>query len=808
MSTTIRRKLPMMILITLLMGLGLSAFAQEGAEFVQPAFPPVDGVYRLDFGPPESGVGEGFYQVLPTTAYSAEQGFGYAEGRASIEAFDQNRRVIRDVLQLDDVTRDGIHGGTAFRVDLPDGNYTAVLLTGQQSRPGANRPYSHYQDGTITVGDVTIYQQVNDPAVFFDPAGRYFHNYYHDWHPDVNLYEAMIQPWVPYFEGQVQVAGGSLEVSASRYAPINALWIFTTGNAQGPAMLEQFKAAQQDFFNRQYTWLPDEPEWEMPDLPAEVKAGGAALYVTDAPEELRTSVRPVPRDLGRPLRMLAAVGEREAGAVAVSPLRDASGEITLTVSDLAGANGGALPASAFDIRYIRYGEYPVTGGYEVRPHFLVPWMPDRFEEGLTRGFWVELVTPADAQPGFYSGTLTLAGAGLNASLPIEVRVLPLELPMSRCYQGVYAGDLTSTTFRHYRMSDAKLIPWELCEQVERTRMEFYAQCGFTGLFDSLPWYPLEYNDGNVTPTENWEWYLTVFRIAKSIPNFSERIFCYYLGGPQLFPKCPHYLGLAAADKLPLDQIVFPDEAAGEMTAMTRYLYGELRAQGLPELTFYVFDELGNHGAKGARWGREMLKTLNQCRDATPGGFRTCASTLRSSIAREYLDYADIVMPNRAYPVDAETIAELRDHGCTLGLYNIGATRFSYGFYPWRVDAYNRAQWSFSYDGDTRDPYASLPSGARVSCDCAYTPDWQVLPSIGMLVQREGVDDYRYMQLLEDMIEDAHDTPASRQASGVLDELRQAVAVDYMDPANNWDKSTMDYWRWRVAEAAMKLRETI
>lgn len=786
----------------MLTALCIAVSAQD--DFAQPQFPPDNGVYRFDFGPPESGVGEGWYRVLPTDVYAAEQGFGYTEGRARPEAFDQNRRVIRDVLQLDDVTRDGIYGGTPFRVELPDGMYTVVLLTGQFTRPGANRPYSHYRDGTVTAGDVTLYEQVNSPDVFFAPDGRYFHNYYRDWVPGVDLYEVMVAPWIPVLEAQVQVTGGSLEIAATRYAPINALWIFAEGSAEGAAAVEQFKSVQRDFFNSQYTYLPDEPELPMPDLPAEVAASGAAMYVRDNALTLRTSTRPVARDIGRPLRMFASFGEREPGVIAVTPLTDIEGEIALTVSDLTG-DAGTLPASAFDVRYIRYGEYPVTGGYVVKPHFLVPWMPDRLQAGLTRGFWLDLVVPDDAQPGFYAGMVSLTGPGLNASLPLEVRILPLDLPMSRCRQGVYAGNLISTTFRHYGMNDIATFPWALAEQVQRERMEFYVDCGFTGLYDSLPWYPLEFKDGEVVTTDMWEWYLTVFRMAGEYENFRDRIFCYYLGGSQLFPKCPHYLSIGAADKLPLDEILFSDEAVEEMTAMTQFLYGQLRAEGLPELTFYVFDELGNHGAKGARWGREMLRALNKCREATPGGFRTCVSTLRSSIAREYLPEADIVMPNQAYPVNAETIAELRDNGCTLGLYNMGANRFSFGFYPWRVNAYTRAQWSFSYDGDSRDPYSALPSGARVSCDCRYTPDWEVLPSIGMLNQREGVDDYRYVQLLEEMIEDAGDTPAAREAGLVLDELREAVNMDYRDPANNWDKSTMDYWRWRVAEAAMKLQ---
>ncbi len=767
------------------------ACAQDAPE--EPPAPPADGVWRFDFCAPDAPTGEGFYRVVADTAYDGERGYGYTEGRARFEAFDQNRRVLRDTLVLDDVTRDGIYGGTPFRVDLPDGAYRVVVLTGQYSRPGANRPDSHFRAYEITAGGEVLYVQGDSPEEFFDPQGRYFANYYRDWHPDVNLYQANIARWIPFGEAQVQVAGGALAVSASRYAPINALWIFPVGSEAGESALTQFRAAQEEFFNRQYPWLAAEPEREVPELPAAMADAGVVMWVRPSAGGLRPNTRPTAWDLGRPLRLFASPGERESGVVAVTPLRELEGTVDLVASDLQGEGGAVIPASALDIRYVRFGEYPVTGGYEVRPHFLVPWRPDRMEAGLTRGYWVDLFTPADAQPGFYAGTLTLTAAGAEVGLPVEVRVLPLELPMSRCYSGVYAGDLSGTTFRHYRTMNA--LPDEMVWRVLRARMEFLADQGFTGLFDSLPWYPLEFGaDGQLVTTDTWEYYLQVWRMAASIPNFSERVLNYYLGGPQIFPKCEGFLHRGQLGTTAMEDIRFSDETVAQMSQMVSFIYEQTRAEGLPDIVFYVQDELGNDGAKGARYGRELLKAINRCREAVPGGFRTCISTLRASIAREYLEEAD-------------------DHGCTLGLYNMGATRFSFGFYPWRVDAYCRAQWSFSYDGDSRDPFEALPSGSRVSCDCHYTPDWEVLPSIGMLEQREGVDDYRYVQLLEELLARAGeqgrvDGEAARAARQTLQELTDAVNLDYRDPSNAWDRSTMDYWRWRVARAAMDLQEEV
>ncbi|MGE5532228.1 MAG: hypothetical protein ACM3VW_08950, partial [Bacteroidota bacterium] len=273
--------------------------------------------------------------------------------------------------------------------------------------------------------------------------------------------------------------------------------------------------------------------------------------------------------------------------------------------------------------------------------------------------------------------------------------------------------------------------------------------------------------------------------------------------------CPHFLSLPNAMRLELDDIKFSDEAVAEMTRACQWLYGELRASGAPELIFYVGDELGNDGVKGARYGRELLKALNKVKAQVPGGFTTCISTLGIADAREYMNLLDITIPNSGFPITKETLAEIKQSGSKLGLYNIGATRFSYGYYPWRVGALARAQWSFTYDGDTADPYGALPFGARVSCDCKYTPQWEVLPSIGMLVQREGVNDYRYIQLLEEKLAAAEkagkgQSAACRDGRTVLTELREAIQETYLDPANNWDTSTMDYYRWRLARAIMAL----
>lgn len=144
---------------------------------------PGDGVWRLDFGAPDSAVLDGFQRVAPDTAYSAERGLGYVQtGRRPprLTPFDQNRHLTRDALTLDDATRDGIYGAATFRLDLPNAAYRVAVLTGQFSRPGANRPDSHFRAYTIKGNGVTLYEQNDTAEAFFHPRSRYFHSYYRD----------------------------------------------------------------------------------------------------------------------------------------------------------------------------------------------------------------------------------------------------------------------------------------------------------------------------------------------------------------------------------------------------------------------------------------------------------------------------------------------------------------------------------------------------------------------------------------------------------------------------------------------------
>lgn len=79
--------------------------------------------YKFDFG--SGKVAKGYTQVLPTTIYSKETGYGFDFG-SSVTAIDRGGK---DVLKSDFVTSDQPF---YFSVDVPEGNYKVTITLGDQ----------------------------------------------------------------------------------------------------------------------------------------------------------------------------------------------------------------------------------------------------------------------------------------------------------------------------------------------------------------------------------------------------------------------------------------------------------------------------------------------------------------------------------------------------------------------------------------------------------------------------------------------------------------------------------------------------
>ncbi len=218
--------------------------------------------------------------------------------------------------------------------------------------------------------------------------------------------------------------------------------------------------------------------------------GPLVYYTVPAMSNIKRTMHTYPEDgaMGGPVRVVAAQGEFEAASVVLYPFADA-GKVELKVSDLVGKNG-RIPASAVDLKVIKiwyqagtawYSYFADKTGRELVPELLLNdenlvkvdrkskdnylrvdyplprgpeyvWIsnpaniditfndnmepvrdaktlqPFSLTAGEFKQIWLTFEAPKTAD-GIYSGTISVTVDGkAQGSIPIEVRVLPFELP--------------------------------------------------------------------------------------------------------------------------------------------------------------------------------------------------------------------------------------------------------------------------------------------------------------------------------------------------------------------------------------------
>lgn len=166
------------------------------------------------------------------------------------------------------------------------------------------------------------------------------------------------------------------------------------------------------------------------DLPEGTTA--YALYPDHPVDAIAPSERP--RERLEDLRLQAAPGEYEAVQFALCTGIDLTG-VRADCSELTGADGGAIPASAVDVRLVRrvlqrnqYKRGRAPDNYTASSRFLFPnrnfWLP----AGHFKQIHAIVRVPDDARPGYYEGALTIrADAVPSREVPLRLRVLPIEL---------------------------------------------------------------------------------------------------------------------------------------------------------------------------------------------------------------------------------------------------------------------------------------------------------------------------------------------------------------------------------------------
>jgi len=173
-------------------------------------------------------------------------------------------------------------------------------------------------------------------------------------------------------------------------------------------------------------------------------------------DDLDPAVTPDSGDSDSMLRAFACPGEYEPFGVAIFASQ-ALKLVQVTVSDLAGMNGGNIPRDAIDVRIVKrcfmrthYSRPPEDIG--LRSRYLLPAQPFGMAANTFRRVHAIVRVPEGTPAGLYSGVLAVSAQGTGTALrAIEFEVLPIALTRPRKHYGLYyrprLSDKTESTIR-------------------------------------------------------------------------------------------------------------------------------------------------------------------------------------------------------------------------------------------------------------------------------------------------------------------------------------------------------------------------
>ena len=763
-------------------------------------------ILKFDFGAEKSPVAAEFTQVTAKSRYSAKAGFGFTRGGQ----YEYDTAKLRAPVRLGDLTRDGIVGPRVFRIDLKDGDYHVAVFTGTYTSVYVTHHLHRALTGShwIRQGSKTLYSRPMSIRKFYGPGGPYFGSYDTFYRPGQSLWKRYLARHFPIIRLRAKANGGNLSLMFSPSFPICGMVVYPSASkAAGDALVSAFDRSRAEKFDAQFVRVPAVQDPEPFGASADELRSGMVLFSRHPMLHVYPETFPRRGEIGRSLRGFGPRGNAIHMQMGCVPTRDLGG-IEVIVSDLHGP--GIIPSRAIDVRYARYMAYLDRDEkhYTVRPGVLTKQRRTPADARVARAFCISVDVPESAKPGNYLGRVTVSSpeSRTQVSLTMEVRVLPFKLPEPDIFVGSYYSAPTNTRFRpFYSRKGAAEEQFRLIV-AKNVRAEFamMRELGFNYVSTTAAWRPFQV-DTNGKIKINEPAYGRFLLMGDAVRDAGFRRFTFFgVGWTVLLNYSPGFLNRGRAEKLPIDKIKFPESAKAPAAQTIRRLYRIANERRWPEMTFYVSDELGNMGVRGKAYGRELARFYNSLKPLVKEkSYKLLATSLRFQIAEGMLPYLDIIQPNHAWPITAETLAAARKAKIELWNYNTGANRNSYGYYLWKSGARGRTQWTFDWSCTSPDPYFGFGGGAG---HCTVDPQLNCVPSsLWFIDYRGGLDDYRHVQLLEHKMRTQPTSPAVAQARKALKELSARLSLDYRAEINTWRPGTYDYFRWQLSKAIMAFR---
>ena len=524
----------------------------------------------------------------------------------------------------------------------------------------------------------------------------------------------------------------------------------------------------------------------------EEKGRGFVVFALDPVGPAQFGTAPFAAMRTELVRCFAARGQYEPLTFGVWSLEDLA-HVTVRLGQLRSEDGAVIPADHVEVRVARPVREIVDAGartWQWRPFLLERRVEFPIPVGTAAQVWLTVKMPEDAKAGVYAGTARLNAAGRpEASVKLTLRVLPFTLPPAPIEMALYTPKvppddaLFEKELVDLREHGLNAMEPTLAAEVASRNPVFgaddvaaiRADCGrrirlFEKVFDK-PRFPATFEVGHQIafywdPAQSW------FAFWPHSPKIDDEM----LQATAVVRQAAKEAGWDSLRAFALDEA-----GAHNLLDQAVYYYGLLkrRAPDLPTTT-----DIGG----GIAMGYDEIVRLSPVVD------HLCSNRLTPDIARALLN-----------------------SGKPWGIYNgTGPTpagaRFFFGFYGWHTAAHTIAQWAYFFsDG------IFMGSGLRADDDgFMYHATDGPLPSLMTEAVRAGIDDYRYLALLDGLIAAARKSgsAATRTAAdrsvhdlAVIGGQMQWTfqALSYNDRTPPPSPATLRKWHAIVADHILRLR---
>jgi hypothetical protein len=727
--------------------------------------------YRFDFGTESSEVWPGFVKVTNKTRYDKKRGYGWSS-TYGLKAEDRN--------YPDSLFRDWVQGPGPFNVDLLNGEYIVYMML---EDPGYWEYYQNYTERGVCAEEKLVLREYLDSNTFFEDY--YFKHLNSEDLPGDDVWEKYVNSrFIPKIF-TVAVEDGQLNLrfypSWAYECTLSALIIYPSKNKeQGQAYIKELNSKRKKYFSANFIEsIPSEQTLSFA-LSQQDKKKGYIIFAKNYLERVHPYIRPDEKEITNEISIFTAKGEFEPFTIGIYPLRDL-GECELFAEDLVNRNGYRISSENIDIRVTQY-KLKLIGKkvFQTRGEFLRNKSRVKIKNGVMRQFWITVKTPENTPAGDYKGEIHFRPLnGEKQIITLKVKVLPLKLDEPNIALGMFY--FIPAHFKWYK--DTHSILWGRIEKQLWDLKEHN--------MNSLA---IDISPRIIKVSKQGEVELDFRELAEFINIYKHYGFEKPIIGYGMVKLIKQAEKISAGDENRFSVIL--QNAYKAIKVYVDEIYG-------PEIVFCLADEISNVDKEGIKYGVKLAQIAREVM-----GIKTtaCLNSQKDEIIFPYLDISTI---NDGMKISEQLIDKVRNSGSQLWFYNLGGHRFSFGFYLAKTRAQGRLEWN--YQLPAVDPYFDLDG--RESDYCASYPSMDgPINAVWFEWIREGIDDYRYMLTLSNLIKEAKNSvnpelvKRSREAEDVIASILETVSIKLND--NNWQIAEYDKKRWEVAEQIVKLSKLL